>query len=207
MALPRVASPAADPKNHVVTNCLAKAVFLDRDGVLVVPEFRDGRSFAPRSLDAFHLYSDAKEAVRALKDEGFIVIVVTNQPDVGAGVVDVSTAEAMHARLRAELDVDDVEVCYETRQQASLRRKPEPGMLLDAARKWNLDLPGSYMVGDRASDIEAAKRAGCTGIFIDFGYSAEPQPITQAVTVVSLALAAEWILAKERERRNDRTAR
>lgn len=207
MALPCIASIVADSKNHVVTNGLAKAVFLDRDGVLVVPEFRDGRSFAPRSLEAFHVYPDAKKAVRALKDEGFIVIVVTNQPDVGAGVVGVSTVEAMHARLRAELDVDDVEVCYETRQHASIRRKPEPGMLLDAARKWNLDLPGSYMVGDRASDIEAAKRAGCIGIFIDLGYSAEPQPISQAVTVVSLALAAEWILAKERERRNDRTAR
>jgi D-glycero-D-manno-heptose 1,7-bisphosphate phosphatase len=152
-------------------------------------------------MDLFCLYPDAREAVCAFKDEGFVVIVATNQPDVGAGIVEVSLVEAMHARLRNELGVDDIEVCYETQRQASSRRKPEPGMLLDAARKWTLDLQGSYLVGDRASDIEAAKRAGCTGIFIDLGYSAEPKPTDQAVTVASLSLAAEWILAEERERR------
>lgn len=180
----------------------ARAVFLDRDGVLVVPEFRDGRSFAPRKLAEFRLYSDAKDAVRALKDEGFVVIVATNQPDVGAGVLDSSTVEAMHDHLRRTIDVDDIEVCYETRLQASPRRKPEPGMLLDAARKWRLDLAGSYMIGDRASDIEAGRRAGCTGVFIDLGYATEPQPIGQAATVVSLAQAVEWILSAERARKS-----
>lgn len=183
-----------------------RAVFLDRDGVLVVPEFRDGRSFAPRTLEAFRLYPDADNAVRMLKEEGFVVIVVTNQPDVGAGVLDASVVETMHARLRRQVGVDDIEVCYETRQQASPRRKPDPGMLLEAARKWSVDLARSYMVGDRAGDIEAGRRAGCTGVFIDLGYTAEPAPTGQAATVASLAQAVDWILTEERRRRQDAEA-
>lgn len=171
------------------------AVFLDRDGVLTVPEFRDGRSFAPRTLEAFALYPDAVASVRDLKRADFIVIVVTNQPDVGAGLVAQSVVEEMHARLREAVDVDDIEVCYETRAQASERRKPGAGMLVDAARTWGIDLSASYMVGDRDSDVEAARRAGCTAIFVDLGYS-EPAPIGQAVSVRSLREATDWILGR-----------
>jgi D-glycero-D-manno-heptose 1,7-bisphosphate phosphatase len=173
-----------------------RGVFLDRDGVLTVPEFRDGRSFAPRSLEAFRLYPDAAASVRDLKRAGFIVIVATNQPDVGAGLVEQRTVEEMHVRLRAQVAVDDIEVCFETRQQATERRKPAPGMLLSAARNWDLDLERCYMVGDRGSDVEAACRAGCVAVFVDLGY-AEPSPSQQAVTVRSLREATDWILGRE----------
>jgi D-glycero-D-manno-heptose 1,7-bisphosphate phosphatase len=178
-----------------------RAVFLDRDGVLTIPEFRDGRSFAPRTIDAFRIYPAAADAVGDLKDAGFVVIVATNQPDVGAGLVERSVVEDMHAHLREAVAVDDIEVCYETREQATERRKPGAGMLLDAADAWGLDLSGSYMVGDRASDVEAAKRAGCTPVFIDLGYS-EPLPSAQAATVRSLREAADWILSREAQRTN-----
>ena len=177
-----------------------KAVFLDRDGVLSVPEFRDGRSYAPRHFEDFHLYPGAAEAVEALKAAGFIVVVVTNQPDVGAGFVPQETVESMHAHLRREIAVDDIEVCYETRQTGSSRRKPEPGMLLDAAERWNLSLKACYMVGDREGDVIAGHKAGCTTIFIDLGYSGEQRPKEQAATVGSLAEAVEWILSEERRR-------
>jgi D-glycero-D-manno-heptose 1,7-bisphosphate phosphatase len=161
-----------------------------------MPEFRDGRSYAPRTLEAFRLYPDAAAAVRDLKRAGFVVILVTNQPDVGAGLVERRVVEEMHARLRAAVAVDDIEVCYETREQATNRRKPGPGMLLDAARIWDLDLARSYMVGDRDSDIEAARRAGVAAVFIDLGYS-HPPPTGQAVSVGSLRDAADWILRRE----------
>lgn len=180
-----------------------KAVFLDRDGVLTVPEFREGRSFAPTSLDALAFYEDAADAVRALNDAGFIVIVVTNQPDIGAGKVDAAIIDEMHARLRATMPVDDIEVAIETRQQAkglvSDRRKPGTGMLMSAAERWNIDLNTSYMVGDRGSDVEAGLRAGCTSIFIDLGYEAELAATGQAVTVKSVSEAAAWIIAEERK--------
>lgn len=182
----------------------ARAVFLDRDGVLVVPERRDGRSFAPSRLEDLAFYPDAARAVGDLKDAGFIVIVFTNQPDVGAGLVRRETIEAMHRRLRREIPVDDIEVSYLTREQAleqaDRRRKPGIGMLLDAARRWQLDLGVSYVVGDRASDIEAGTRAGCTSLFIDLGYAAEDPPTRQAATVAGLGEAVAWIRAEEARR-------
>lgn len=137
--------------------------------------------------------------MRDLKGAGFIVILVTNQPDVGAGLVERSVVEEMHARLRAAVPVDDIEVCYETREQATSRRKPGPGMLLDAAHKWGLDLERCYMVGDRDSDVEAARRAGTVPVFVDLGYS-HPPPTGQAVSVGSLREAADWILRREASR-------
>jgi transaldolase len=183
-----------------------RAVFLDRDGVLTVPEFRDGRSYAPRTLEAFRLYPDVASCVGDLKRAGFVVIVATNQPDVGAGIVERCIVDEMHARLRSAVAVDDIEVCYETRDQATERRKPCPGMLFSAARRWNLDLESSYLVGDRESDVVAALRAGCTPIFIDLGYR-EPQPTLQAATVGSLREATDWILRREALRTQERALR
>ncbi len=172
----------------------ARAVFLDRDGVLTVPMFRDGRSYAPRRLEDLKFYPDAELAVRELKAAGFLTIVVTNQPDVGAGLVDASVVEAMHDCLRSHMAIDDIEVCTESREQATERRKPGAGMLLDAAERWRIDLGQSYLIGDRASDIEAAQRAGCKGIWIDLGYTSEPAPTGQSATVQSVSDAVRWIL-------------
>ena len=178
---------------------LKKAVFLDRDGVLTVPEFRDGRSYAAQSLETFQFYPDAADAVIRLKQAGFLLIVVTNQPDVGAGIVERSLIDTMHEHLRAAMPVDDIEVATETRAQAqglaTDRRKPGTGMLMSAAKRWNIDLESSYMVGDRASDIEAGRAAGCTSVFIDLGYTHEPAATGQAATVSSVSEAAAWIVA------------
>ena len=183
----------------------SRAVFLDRDGVLVVPEFRDGRSFAPKRLEDLEFYPDAAQGVANLKTLGFIVIVATNQPDVGKGKVAEAVIDAMHAELRAAMPVDDIEVCYDTRERATERRKPGAGMLINAARNWNIDLEGSYVVGDRATDIEAGERAGCTTVFIDRGYSSELKPTTQSATVLELAEAVRWIAAREQARQAAQT--
>lgn len=176
----------------------ARAVFLDRDGVLTVPEFRDGRSYAPKRMEDFALYPDAPQAVADLRAMGFLAIVVTNQPDVGKGEVDRAVVEAMHEVLKTATKVDDIEVCYDTRETATERMKPGTGMLTDAARNWNIDLEGSYVVGDRAGDVEAGEKAGCTTIFVDRGYTGEAKPTSQAATVKELREAVAWIAAKER---------
>lgn len=179
---------------------IKSAVFLDRDGVLTIPEFRNGRSYAPRRLEDFHIYPDAADAVRRLKQEGFLVIVATNQPDVGAGLVGADVLEQMHDRLRSLVAVDDIEICCDTQENASSRRKPGPGMLLDAAQKWGVDLSQSYMVGDRESDVAAGNSAGCVSVFVDRKYHAEIRPAAQAVTVNSVGEAADWIIARNRDR-------
>lgn len=170
-----------------------RAVFLDRDGVLVVPEFRDGRSFAPRRLEDFGLYEAAKACVERLKAADYRLVVVTNQPDVGNGLVAQSVVEEMHKRLLSELPVDEIRVCYHTRSDACTCRKPRPGMLLAAAEKLGIDLSRSVMIGDRASDVDAGIAAGCRTVFIDLGYR-EPRPERADFIVTSLSEATEIIL-------------
>ncbi len=174
---------------------MRRAVFLDRDGVLTIPEFRDGRSFAPRTLEAFRLYPDAAGAVSRLKEEGFLVIVVTNQPDITVGTLSPDVLEAMHLRLRAACPIDAIEVSTATRSRPDRRRKPAPGMLLDAAAMWDIDLPASFMVGDRASDVECGRSAGVRTVFVDLAYSNESAPETPDAVASNLTEAVDWICA------------
>lgn len=178
----------------MVSGASRRAVFLDRDGVLNIPIFGDGRSYAPLTLDEFQLYPHAAESVARLKSMGFLVLVVTNQPKLGDGALKPDALEAMHARLRAETDVDAIYFCPDTRDNAGPRRKPAPGMLLEATAEWNVDLARSVMIGDRAGDIEAGQRAGCGAtIFIDLGYTAEAPPEAPDAVVRELVGAVDWI--------------
>lgn len=178
-----------------VENAMARrAVFLDRDGVVVIPTFRDGRSYAPTSLEQFKVYPDAAQSVRRLKQAGYKVVVVTNQPDVGAGRAAQSVVEEMHARLECQMPLDAIMVCYHTKDQNCDCRKPKPGLLRQAAAEMDIDLVSSVMVGDRASDVEAGVRAGCRTVFIDRGYTTELRPEQADRTVTSLAGATDWIL-------------
>ena len=177
----------------VSSDMAERAVFLDRDGVLVIPEFRDGRSFAPRTLEDFRLYEGAADSARRLKDAGYKLVVVTNQPDVGNGLVDRSVVEQMHQKLREAVPVDAIEVCYHNNTDNCDCRKPKPGMLLRAAERLDLDCHRSVMVGDRWSDMEAAKAAGCKSIFIDLNYR-ERRPDHPDFVVSSFDQAADIIL-------------
>src|ERR1017187_3115989 len=152
---------------------LRPAVFLDRDGTLNVQVLRDGRPFAAASLEEFRLFEGVPEACRALKAAGFLLVVVTNQPDVGRGTISEAVVDAMHARLRKLVpEIDRVEACYDSgRGEASLPRKPEPGMILDAAKALGIDLSRSRMGGDRWRAADCGKRGGVRTVFIDFRYS------------------------------------
>jgi D-glycero-D-manno-heptose 1,7-bisphosphate phosphatase len=178
-----------------IDQVMTRAVFLDRDGVLNRAEIRDGKPYAPMSLDALQVLEDVPVALRKLRDAGFRLIVVTNQPDVARGAQTRAMVEAMNARLAAELPVDEVVVCYHDGDDCDCR-KPKPGALLDAARRHGLELEQSFMVGDRWRDIEAGQRAGCRCLFVDRGYR-EQQPAAPFVRVESLAAAAEWILENQ----------
>jgi D-glycero-D-manno-heptose 1,7-bisphosphate phosphatase len=177
----------------------ARAVFLDRDGVIVVPEFRDGRSFAPRTLDAFRLYESAPDCLKSLKDAGFLLVVVTNQPDIGNGAISLATLDEMHRRMGDALPIDDIRVCPHTRDDGCSCRKPRPGMLTGAAEALGIALDRSFMIGDRESDVAAGRAAGCQTVFIDLDYTAEPKPRDAHFTVRSLQQAVACILAQPRE--------
>lgn len=177
-----------------------RAVFLDRDGVLTVPEFRDGRSYAPRTLAAFRLYEDAAAAVARLRTAGLLTVVVTNQPDVAYGLMPAEVLEAMHRRLGQEVPVDAIEACLHGRDDGCDCRKPGIGMFRRAAGALGISLADSYMVGDRRSDMEAARAAGCAAVFVDLQYSKDPKPTDVDVTVDGIRDAVSWILERERRR-------
>jgi D-glycero-D-manno-heptose 1,7-bisphosphate phosphatase len=173
------------------------AVFMDRDGTLNVQVIRDGQPYAPDKLEEFRLFPEVPDACRALKAAGFALVVATNQPDVGRGTQSQAVVEAMHARLQQLVpEIERIEVCYDPGLgEPSRRRKPEPGMLLDAAAALGLDLTRSWMIGDRWRDIDCGQRAGVRTVFIDFGY-AEKLHAPPDFTVKSFAEAARIILAR-----------
>ncbi|MCX6122168.1 MAG: HAD family hydrolase [Ignavibacteriales bacterium] len=173
------------------------AVFLDRDGVLCRSFVRNGKPYAPRLLKDFRLLPNSINSILLLKQAGFKVIVVTNQPDIGNGLLRLEIVETMHQKLYAKTMVDEIMLCPHCQDDGCECRKPNPGMLLFASEKHKIDISKSFMVGDRASDIEAGKRAGCLTIFIDRHY-AETRPTNPDVTVNSLLKAVSYILANHK---------
>jgi len=172
------------------------AVFLDRDGTLNLQVVREGKPYPPATVEEFRLFEGVPEACRALKAAGYVLVVATNQPDVGRGQQQQAVVEAQHAKLQAWVpEIARIEVCYDPgRGEVSRRRKPEPGMVLDAAEALGIDLARSWMVGDRWRDIDCGQRAGLRTVFIDFHYE-EALEAKPDVTVASFKEAAAAILA------------
>ena len=174
-----------------------RAVFLDRDGVLNRPVVRDGHPCPPSSVGDFELYDDVAEGCARLKAAGFLLVVVTNQPDVGRGTQTRAQVDEMHEKLLALLPMlDRIEVCFHAGREHGepcACRKPQPGMLLAAAAALQIDLNRSYLIGDRWRDIDCARAAGCHAIFIDRGYR-EPLRKTPDAIVSGFAAAVELIV-------------
>jgi D-glycero-D-manno-heptose 1,7-bisphosphate phosphatase len=170
-----------------------RAVFLDRDGVIIRAVVRNGKPYAAQSVAELAILPGVQEALQQLRAAGFVNLVATNQPDVGAGKLPRATVEAMHAHLAQTLAIDAFKVCYHTEAEDCACRKPKPGMILEAARELGLDVGKSFMVGDRWRDVGAARNAGCQALFIDYSYD-EKRPEKPYVAVNSLADAAEFIL-------------
>ena len=169
-------------------------MFLDRDGVLNASIVRQGKPYPPDLLEDLTILPGVEEALLDLRAAGFLNIVVTNQPDVGTGKQRIEVVEMMHRRLRQELALDDVKVCYHTDLEKCDCRKPNPGMLLEAAKDHDIDLARSFFVGDRWRDVSAGQAAGCGCFFVDYEYQ-EQRPKMPYVTVRSLSEAAAVILS------------
>jgi len=174
-----------------------RAVFLDRDGVINRVLVRDGKPYPATSLAEFDILPGVEETCRLLKEAGFCLVVVTNQPDVGRGALKPELVEAIHAHICHLLPIDRIEVSYDSGQEnpPSEFRKPRPGMLLRAARELGLDLSRSFMVGDRWRDIDCGHAAGCVTILVDYGYAEELRQVPD-YRVKSLWEAASIILSE-----------
>jgi len=173
-----------------------RAVFLDRDGVINRAIVREGRPYAPETLEALEILPGVCEALDRLRGAGFLNIVVTNQPDVGAGKVARDVVAAMHEHLLKKLPLDAIKVCYHVEADHCACRKPRPGMLIEAAGELDVNLSASFLVGDRWRDVAAGQRAGCKCFFVDYRYS-EKRPEKPYLAVNSVAEAVNFILQSD----------
>lgn len=147
-----------------------RAIFLDRDGVINEPIVRNGKPYAPRKFVDFVLLPDVELAINEMVSMGFLVFVVTNQPDIGNGLVDPLEIEKMH-QLVGDLKINQIYMCPHSQIEYCSCRKPKPGMIWRARDEHNIVLQSSYLVGDRKTDMEAAMNAGCLSVFVDRGYT------------------------------------
>lgn len=173
-----------------------RAVFLDRDGVLNRALVLDGKPNPPACLEEFSILPDARVCLEELKKQGFSLIVVTNQPDVARGHQSISVVEEMNRRLRQALPLDEVLVCYHDDMDDCSCRKPRPGLLQEAQRKYELDLSRSYLIGDRWKDVDAGNAAGCKTALIDYQYRERGPATEPSVKVPSLRAAVDWIIGQ-----------
>jgi D-glycero-D-manno-heptose 1,7-bisphosphate phosphatase len=186
-----VTSDSSVPSGH-------RAVFLDRDGVLNRAIVREGKPYPPQSLDEMEMLPGVPEALKTLREAGFRLIVVTNQPDVARGTQTRGAVDEIHDYMMRSLPLDDIRVCWDGDAKNSRCYKPQPGLLLDAAADHGIDLKRSFMVGDRWRDVGAGKAAGTFTIFLDYSYQ-EALKDTPDATVKSLGEAVKIILAKRAE--------
>lgn len=151
-----------------------RCVFLDRDGVLNKANVRNGKPYPPNTPEDLELAPGAASGCDRLKQAGFRLVVVTNQPDVGRGKQTREVVEAINHRLVELIPaLDRVEVCFHAGAEHGDPcdcRKPKPGMLERAAAALDIELSASWMIGDRWQDVDCAHAAGCRAVFIDHGY-------------------------------------
>lgn len=181
---------------------MKKAVFLDRDDTVMrnVPYLGD-----PRQVEVFPC---AQEALDLLQEAGYLLFLVSNQSGVGRGLISKEQVAAVNAEMERQLDsvyFEGIYNCYETPEdpKSATRRKPAPGMLLDAAKQVGLDLENSFMVGDRLSDVECGRNAGCRSVLVLTGTCSPEEEVEEAkkladFVAVDLLEAARWILGLSR---------
>ena len=148
-----------------------KAVFLDRDGVINQTVFRRGAQRAPQDLSEWAWMEGVHDTLRGLSARGYLLFVCTNQPDVVRGWQTREQVDVFHALIERELPVSRIYACFHDNAAACECRKPRPGMLLQASREFGVDLASSWMIGDRASDVEAGRAAGCRTVFVRHAFN------------------------------------
>lgn len=176
---------------------MRRAVFLDRDGVINEAIIRNGKPYPPASLAELQVAAETVSSLCQLSAKGYILIGVTNQPDVARGTQKKEVVEAINCYLVESLPLKEILVCYHDDKDNCNCRKPRPGLILEAAKRWNVDLQNSFMIGDRWRDIDAGMRAGCKTVWINRLYDEETRGIVADYYSESVNQAVTWILSLE----------
>lgn len=169
-----------------------KCAFLDADGVLNKAIMVDDKPAAPTSVAELVIPAEVKPALERLKKAGYLLICITNKPDIERGLMTQEAVDSIFAEMRRQLPLDDIFACY---HEGSDCYKPKPGMILAATKQYNIDLEQSFFVGDRCKDVETGQAAPCTTIWINRHYPLEGSPNPPAnYTADSLTDAVNWVL-------------
>lgn len=148
-----------------------RAIFLDRDGVINKVIFRGEKVSSPWKLEEFEFLPEIKETLEKFKEMGFLNIVVSNQPDVKRGFLQIEELERMNQVLKENLPIEEIRICPHDDNDNCSCRKPKPGLILEAAKKYGIDLSQSFLIGDGWKDVEAGRAAGCKVILIKTDYN------------------------------------
>jgi D-glycero-D-manno-heptose 1,7-bisphosphate phosphatase len=178
-------------------NLKKRCVFLDRDGVINQSIIVNKKPFSPRTKSEFKFIPNIKNLISKIVELNFYTIIITNQPDIATAHLDEEMLKYFHDKIRRKIPITDIFVCRHISSQNCFCRKPKPGLILEAAKKYNIDLKKSYLIGDRWKDINAANEVGCHSIFIDYDYTEklETKPNNH---VKSMAEACDVFFKKER---------
>ena len=191
----RRCSPTSSRRRRLTRSAMRRQSSSIATACSTAPASSTGCPRAAESLADLEILDDAPAGCRGLREAGFLLICVTNQPEIARGGLGREDVDAINARLAELLGLDEVIVCPHDGPDDCECRKPKPGMTLDAARRHDIDLAASYTVGDRWRDVEAGRRAGTTTVFIDRGYN-ERLTVEPDAVFGGLGEASEWIVAR-----------
>ena len=174
---------------------MKKGAFLDRDGVINRSILVDGVPKPPVSIREVEILDGVVEAIEKLKENNFVPVVITNQPDVARGLTTRSEVDSINAFIGGKTGIEYFYTCFHDDDDQCSCRKPAPGLIFRSAKELNLDISNSFMIGDRWRDISAGQAAGCASFFIDYSYS-EKSPETPFTTVYSLLEAVQMMIGE-----------
>jgi D-glycero-D-manno-heptose 1,7-bisphosphate phosphatase len=170
------------------------AVFLDRDGIINRAVVRQGKPYPPARPEEVEILPGAMTSLQRLAGCGYVLIGITNQPDVARGTQSRGIVESINQVIQSRLPIREIFVCYHDDIDNCDCRKPKPGLIWQAAKKYGLDMSVSWMVGDRWKDITAGQAAGLKTIFVNYHYAEMYQGISADFTVEDTMFVANVIL-------------
>ena len=169
-----------------------RGVFLDRDGVINKSKVINGKPYSPESTSEVVLIDGVPEAIKLLQRLEFVIVIVTNQPDISRKKMSVEISNSINDYIANKTGIEHFYVCPHDDRDKCLCRKPQPGLIHEAASKLHINVNKSFLIGDRWRDIQAGQEAGCECFFIDYNYN-EIHPKQPFVKVSSLFEASRII--------------
>ena len=158
--------PGENGKLYAISIPMKPAVFIERDGILNKVRVERQQAVSPLTSNEFELKTEVAPLLHELRAAGLLLIVTTNQPGISRGYLSRRDLDRMHQALRAAFPINDLLVCPHEDGDRCSCRKPKPGLLIEAAHTWGIDLSRSFVVSDKWQDAEVARRAGATSLLV-----------------------------------------